>query len=165
MAKEVKKFKLKDLKITVPSSGQWEGLEDYPYPPLKESLQKEGYKPETYDYICSDNDGNVMYGSRRVWLMKNDMNMDQETEVDCEIMSKDELFAELNAKLNKDLEGVVAKKDEDGKMSTPKEMYTSHTTKSGLDALKKYHKKKANIEGYPYDYEASDGTKVDAGKS
>ena len=165
MAREIKKFKLKDLKITVPSSGQWEGMDAYPYPPLKESLQKDGYKPESYDYICADNDGNVMYGSRRVWLMKNDMSMDQETEVDCEIMTKSELFADINKKLNNDMKGMIAKKDEDGKMIPPKSMNTTVTTQSGLEALMKYHKKKANIEGYPYDYKASDGTKVDAGKS
>ena len=127
--------------------------------------QKDGYKPESYDYICADNDGNVMYGSRRVWLMKNDMSMDQETEVDCEIMTKSELFADINKKLNNDMKGMIAKKDEDGKMIPPKSMNTTVTTQSGLEALMKYHKKKANIEGYPYDYKASDGTKVDAGKS
>ena len=60
MAKEVKNFKLSDLKITVPKSGQWEGMEAYPYAPLKSSLKDKGYKPEEYDYICADTDGNVV---------------------------------------------------------------------------------------------------------
>tara|TARA_A100001391_G_scaffold64315_1_gene40254 strand:+ start:12696 stop:13187 length:492 start_codon:yes stop_codon:yes gene_type:complete len=163
MAREIKKFKLKDLKITVPSSGQWEGMEPYPYPPLKESLQKEGYKPESYDYICADNDGNVMYGSRRAWLMKNDMSMDQETEVDCEIMTKSELYAELNKKLNDDMVDMISKKDKKGDI-IPAKKITTNALKNSITNLQKRHKGKSNIAGYPYDYKV-DGKVIDAGKS
>ena len=82
MAKEIKSFKLKDLKITVPKDGQWENM-TYDYSPVKSSLKEKGYKPEEFNYICADVDGNVMYGARRVWLMQNDMDMDQETDIDC----------------------------------------------------------------------------------
>tara|TARA_R100001510_G_C7655288_1_gene214380 strand:- start:2067 stop:2558 length:492 start_codon:yes stop_codon:yes gene_type:complete len=163
MAKEVKNFKLSDLKITIPKSGQWEGMEAYPYAPLKSSLKDEGYKPEKYDYICADADGNVMYGSRRVWLMKNDMSMDQSTEVACEIMTKAELYAELNKKLNDSMVGMLSTRDKKGNIISPKQM-TTNALKMNISNLQKEHKKKANIAGYPYDYKV-DGKVVDAGKS
>jgi|TARA_R100000231_G_scaffold70411_3_gene55817 hypothetical protein len=163
MAREIKKFKIKDLKITVPSSGQWEGMEPYPYPPLKESLQKEGYKPESYDYICADDSGKVMYGSRRVWLMQNDMSMDQELEVDCQIMTSKELYAELNKKLNDDMVDMISKKDKKGDI-IPAKKVTTNALKSSITNLQKRHKGKSNIAGYPYDYKV-DGKVIDAGKS
>jgi hypothetical protein len=162
MAKEIKKFKLSDLTITVPDNGQWEGMETYPYAPIKESLLSKGYKPAEYNYICADTDGNVMYGSRRVWLMKKDMSMDQSTEVDCEIMTKSELYAELNKRLNDDMKDLLATKDENGDLVPPKKSTTN--IEGGVSNLMKHHKKKANIAGYPYDYKV-DGKVVDAGKS
>ena len=42
MAKEIKSFKLKDLKITVPKDGQWENM-TYDYSPVKSSLKEKGY--------------------------------------------------------------------------------------------------------------------------
>tara|TARA_A100001011_G_scaffold242291_1_gene250304 strand:- start:194 stop:685 length:492 start_codon:yes stop_codon:yes gene_type:complete len=163
MAKEVKNFKLSDLKITIPKEGQWEGMEAYPYAPLKKSLQDEGYKPDKYDFICADLDGNVMYGSRRIWLMQNDMSMDQSTEISCEIMTKAELYAELNKKLNDDMVDMIATKDKKGDLIPPK-VVTTGALELKISNLQKYHKKKANIAGYPYDYKV-DGEKVDAGKS
>lgn len=163
MAKEVKNFKLSDLKITIPKSGQWEGMEAYPYAPLKSSLKDEGYKPEKYDYICADADGNVMYGSRRIWLMQNDMSMDQSTEVACEIMTKAELYAEINKKLNDDMVGMIAKKDSKGDI-VPAKKVTTNALKSSISNLQKYHKGKADISGYPYDYKVN-GKVIDAGKS
>ena len=163
MAREVKNFKLSDLKITIPDKGQFEGMEAYPYAPIKKSLEDKGYKPEDYNYICVDTSGKVMYGSRRVWLMKNDMSMDQSTEVACEIMTSKELYAELNKKLNDDMKDLLPTRDSKNNI-VPTGKMTTNAEISSLSNLKKYHKGKSDIAGYPYDYKV-DGKKVDAGKS
>jgi len=163
MAREVKNFKLSELKITIPDKGQWEGMEAYPYAPIKASLKDKGYKPEDYNYICADTNGNVMYGSRRVWLMQKDMDMDQSTEIACEIMTKSELFAELNKKLNDDIKDLLPTKDKKGNI-VPSGKITTNITTGGVSNLIKYHKGKSDISKYPYDYKV-DGKVVDAGKS
>lgn len=171
MAKEIKSFKLKDLKITVPKDGQWENM-TYDYSPVKSSLKEKGYKPEECNYICADVDGNVMYGARRVWLMQNDMDMDQETDIDCEIMTKKELFDDLCSRMNADMKGRRTLKDKKtGKMIPAIERPAAFKSNSmnKKTALRDFHKKKANITGYPYDFETKDAegktVKIDAGKS
>jgi len=171
MAKEIKSFKLKDLKITVPKDGQWENL-PYDYSPVKSSLEDKGYKPEEFNYICADINGKVMYGSRRVWLMQNDMSMDQEADIDCEIMTSKELFSDLCAKMNADMEGRRTLKDKKtGKMvpATTRPAAFNSNSMNKKTALRDFHKKKPNIAGYPYDFETTDvggkKIKIDAGKS
>jgi len=160
MAKEVKNFKLSDLNCTVPSSGQYPGL-TYEYDGLKKSLQDEGYKPDKYDYIATTDAGKVLFGGRRVWLMQNKMSLDQSIEVACEIWTEKEFKENLIAKLN--IGDYMAKKTKDG-IIPPKKAVAAPMIK-GYEGLKKFHKTKSDISGYPYDYVNSAKEKVDAGKS
>ena len=176
---EIKKYKLKDLHTGMPSNGHW-GIskelygEDYDYAPLKKSLVDKGYLPEKYDYICvddaSDVDGkkNVKYGGRRVWLMQNDMSMDQETEIDCQVMSDAEWQQLECDKLG--VQDYMCKWDEDKQEMIPPKKTTKTLSEVEVDMqpLIDYHKQNPNIPGYDYDYEFESGGKrhkIDAGKS
>ena len=162
MAKEIKNFKLSELTCTVPKTGQYEGL-PYEYEGLKKSLQDEGYKPDKYDYVACTSDGNVLYGGRRIWLMKEDMSMDQSTEVACEIWTVKEFEASIVERLNVS-DFMITKKDDE--IIAPKiQIHNSPAGDDPYKALREYHKKKPNIAGYSYDYKNSAGEKVDAGKS
>ena len=161
MAKEIKNFKLNELTCTVPKSGQYEQL-PYEYTGLKKSQKDEGYKPESYDYVACTSDGNVLYGGRRIWLMKEDMGMDQNTEVACEIWTLEEFEASIVNRLNV-ADYIPTKKGKE--IIAPKvQMHNSPASDDPYKALRDYHKKKPNIEGYPYDYKV-DGKVIDAGKS
>mgnify|MGYP003131817628 FL=1 len=176
MSKEVKNFKLKDLKIGIPDSGKWndkyEGLEevDYDYAPLKKSLQDEGYKPDKYNYITATDEGKIMYGSRRVWLMQQDMSMDQEDEIAVEIMTKKEREADITKRLNADIPPERRTLKKDGKMITAT-VRPAALNVGPKKALRARHKASGkNIPGYPYDFEfeckaTGKIIKVDAGKS
>lgn len=162
MAKEIKNFKLSELTCTVPKTGQYEGL-PYEYEGLKKSLQDEGYKPENYDYVACTIDGKVLYGGRRIWLMQEDMSMDQNTEIACEIWTLKEFEASIVSRLN--VSDYMAKKEDD--KITPPKVLIHHN--SGSDdpykALRDFHKQKSDIAGYPYDYKNSAEESIDAGKS
>lgn len=162
MAKEIKNFKLSELTCTVPKTGQYEHM-PYEYEGLKKSLQDEGYKPDKYDYIACTSDGNVLYGGRRVWLMKEDMSMDQSTEVACEIWTLKEFEVSIASRL--DVADFMTTKK--GKEIVPPKVQIHYNPASDdpYKALRDYHKKKADIAGYPYDYKNSDKETVDAGKS
>jgi len=178
MAKAKKSFKLSDLSCSIPDSGQYEeksvgtsgteyiGLPLYEYSGLKTSLVTKGYKPDEYDYIACTDAGKVLYGGRRVWLMQKDMGLDQSTMVECEIWTQREFMLDLRATMGI-TDSMVAQKDSDNEwveaVSKPDTTLASAT--KGYSNLKAYHKKKADIPGYPYDYEDADGVIVDAGKS
>ena len=154
MAKKViKSFALKDLKCSLPDSGQFPeketgtsgkeyvGLPPYEYKPLKKSLQDKGYKPEDYDYIVATSDGNVLWGGRRVWLMQKDMGLDQDQMIDCEIWEKqdwlDELKKAMTANVNPNL---FRTKDKDGKKVMPTAKLTMGPDHKGYQNLRKYQK-------------------------
>jgi hypothetical protein len=179
MAKVKQSFKLSDLSCSIPDSGQYElksigtsgkeylGLPPYDYSGLKTSLVAKGYKPEQYDYIACTNAGKVLYGGRRVWLMQKDMGLDQSTMVECEIWTQREFMLDLRAKMGI-TDSMVSQKDKDGNWVEPVSKSTASLSVAdvkGYPNLKAYHKKKADISGYPYDYEDSDGSVVDAGKT
>mgnify|MGYP003666780821 CR=1 FL=1 len=177
---EIKKYKLKDLHTGIPNNGHW-GIskeltgEDFNYAPLKSSLVDEGYKPEKYDYICVDdisnvdNKKNVKYGGRRIWLMQNDMSMDQETEIDCEVMTDAEWQQHECNKLG--VQDYMGKWDAEKEEVIPpkKTIKTLSDLELDIQPFIDYHKQHPNIPGYDYEFEVEqpDGTKVkiDAGKS
>tara|TARA_Y100000593_G_scaffold83751_1_gene158131 strand:+ start:348 stop:836 length:489 start_codon:yes stop_codon:yes gene_type:complete len=162
MAKEIRNFKLSELTCTVPEKGQYENL-PYDYSDLKQSLIDKGYKPEDYDYIAVQDDGKVLYGGRRVWLMQKDMSMDQSTEIACEIWTRAEFDASLVARLA--IKDYFPGKDSKGKIKEPKVKKHSLGVLEGYPNLVKLHKRKSNISGYDYDLKNSAGEKIDAGKS
>lgn len=174
MAKLIEKFKLKNLSNGVPTSGHLGiGKElfgaEYDYSSLKKSMQENGYNPEEYDYIASNADGVVKYGSRRVWLMQNDMGMDQETEVDCEVWTDEEWEKEQCDKLG--VKDYMAEWDSSKKeIIPPKEsVHTLSDLHLDLQPFIDYHKMNPDIEGYDYAFKVThpDGTTkiVDAGKA
>ena len=165
--KAIKAFALKDLKCSLPDSGQYAeketgssgevyiGLPKYEYEPLKKSLQEKGYKPEDFDYIATTSSGDVLYGGRRVWLMQKDMGMDQETMIDCEIWEKQEFLDELKSRIRANVNpNLFPTKDKDGKKVLPtakvhtKKLYSQH---KGYKALRDYGKKKGWKRPYNLD--------------
>ena len=168
-----KTFKLNELKQSLPDSGQfpeqeigdsgkvYQGLKPYDYSDLKASLEAKGYVPEEFDYITADENGNVMYGGRRVWLMQKDMKWSDDAEIEVEVMTKAELMESLMKRMNTD---AWAKRDADGNITPPKQKLEI-APRHSYPNLVKFHKKKADIEGYTYDYVSADGEVVDAGKS
>jgi hypothetical protein len=168
-----KTFKLSELNQTLPDSGQfpeqevgdsgkvYQGLKPYEYADLKASLEAKGYVPEEFDYITADEDGNVMYGGRRVWLMQKNMDWDDDKEIEVEIMTKAEMMADLQKKMTPEAKPTRAA---DGTITPPKQIL-SIPPRHSYPNLVKFHKKKADIDGYTYDYVNSDGDVIDAGKS
>ena len=168
-----KTFKISELKQTIPDSGQfpeqevgdsgkvYQGLKPYEYADLKASLEAKGYVPEEFDYITADEDGNVMYGGRRVWLMQKDIDWDDDKEIEVEIMTKSEMMASLIKRMNTD---AFATRDSDGNITPPKQKLMI-PAKHSYPNLVEFHKRRSNIEGYTYDYVSADGEVVDAGKS
>ena len=165
--KPIKAFALTDLKCSLPDSGQFAeketgksgkeyiGLPPYEYAPLKESLQEKGYKPEDYDYITATSSGKVLWGGRRVWLMQKDMDMDQDTMIDCEIWEEQEFQDVLKAKIRENVNPLLfASKDKDGKRVLPiakvhtKKLYNQH---KGYQNLRKLGKKKGWKRPYNLD--------------
>ena len=168
-----KTFKLSELNQTLPDSGQfpeqevgdsgkvYQGLKPYEYADLKASLEAKGYVPEEFDYITADEDGNVMYGGRRVWLMQKNMDWDDDKEIEVEIMTKAEMMADLQKKMTPEAKPTRAA---DGTITPPKQKLMIPARHS-YPNLVKFHKKRSDIEGYTYDYVSADGEVVDAGKS
>jgi hypothetical protein len=168
-----KTFKLSELKQTLPDSGQfpeqevgdsgkvYQGLKPYDYSDLKASLEAKGYKPEDFDYITADENGNVKYGGRRVWLMQKDMEWDDNTEIEVELMTASEMMADLQKRMTPDAKPTRAS---DGTITPPKQKLEVPARHS-YPNLVKFHKKRSDIEGYTYDYVSADGEVVDAGKS
>ena len=169
-----KTFKLSELQCTIPDSGQYpeketgksgkeyKGLDPYNYDVLKGSLDELGYVPDQFDFICADENGKVMYGSRRVWLMQKDMEWAGDTDIEVEVMTLEELYKDLGDRiLDKDAMPTV---NADGTITPPKQTLCMPPNKD-LSVLVDEHRNNPNIEGYDYDYVAADGTVVDAGKS
>lgn len=169
--KAIKAFALKDLKCSLPDSGQFPekeigdsgkeymGLPLYEYKPLKESLQEKGYKPEDFDYITATSDGKVLWGGRRVWLMQKDMGLDQEQMIDCEIWEEKEFYAELTKTMNANVNpNLFPSKDKDGKKVYPTAQTTAPPDHKGYKALRDYQKKKGMKMPYNLDdYVCEDG--------
>ena len=136
---------------------------------MKDSLLEKGYVPDEYDYIASNAEGTVKYGSRRVWLMQNDMGMDQETEVACEVWTDAEWEKEQCSKL--DVDDYMSVWDSSKKeITSPKSsVHTISDLELDLKPFIDYHKMNADIAGYDYAFKVKqpDGTTkvVDAGKS
>ena len=179
MAKAKKSFKLSDLSCSIPDSGQYEeksvgtsgkeyiGLPLYEYSGLKTSLATKGYKPDEYDYIACTDAGKVLYGGRRVWLMQKDMGLDQSTMVECEIWTQREFMLDLRATMGI-TDSMVAQKDSDGNWVEAVSKSTASLSVAdvkGYPNLVAFHKKKADIAGYPYSMKDSDKEAIDAGKS
>ena len=59
--------------------------------------------------------------------------------------------------------GMISKKDKKGDI-IPASKVTTNAYIGNVSNLQKYHKKKSDISGYPYNYKV-DGKVVDAGKS
>lgn len=151
--KAIKAFALKDLKCSLPDSGQFPeketgtsgkeyiGLPLYEYEPLKKSLQDKGYKPEEYDYIVATSDGKVLWGGRRVWLMQKDMGLDQDQMIDCEIWEKQEWLDELKKSMLANVNpSLFVTKDKDGKKVMPTAKLTMGPDHKGYQNLRKLHK-------------------------
>tara|TARA_B100000131_G_C18124461_1_gene614190 strand:- start:2724 stop:3293 length:570 start_codon:yes stop_codon:yes gene_type:complete len=166
--KVIKSFALKDLKCSLPESGQYPeketgtsgkeyiGLPKYEYEPLKESLQEKGYVPEEFDYIVATSSGEILYGGRRVWLMQKDMGMNQDTMIDCEIMEKQDFYDEMKARMLANVNpNLLRRKDKDGKtiMPTarvkPKQYFEQH---KGYQNLRKLGKKRGWKKPYNLDH-------------
>ena len=164
--KVIKAFALKDLKCSLPESGQYPeketgtsgkeyiGLPKYEYEPLKKSLQEKGYVPEEFDYIVATSSGDVLYGGRRVWLMQKDMGMDQETMIDCEIWEKQEFLDEMKSRILANVNpNLIKRKDKDGKtiMPTAKVKRKTQEQHKGYQDLRKLGKKRGWKRPYNLD--------------
>ena len=170
--KVIKSFALKDLQCSIPEGGQYPeketgtsgkeyiGLPPYEYEPLKGSLQEHGYDPEAYDYIVATSEGKVLYGGRRVWLMQKDMNMDQETMIDCEIWTQLEFMSDLRKRMNHNINpNLFSKRDSKGNIIPATAVTKRKQDKVGFANMKERHKNKAK----PYsldDYVLENGTKL-----
>ena len=82
-------------------------------------LEELGYVPDQFDFICADENGKVMYGSRRVWLMQKDMEWAGDTDIEVEVMTLEELYKDLGDRiLDKDAMPTV---NADGTITPPKQ--------------------------------------------
>lgn len=170
--KVIKSFALKNLQCSIPEGGQYPekeigtsgkeyvGLPLYEYEPLQSSLQEHGYDPESYDYIVATSEGKVLYGGRRVWLMQNEMSLDQETMIDCEIWTEKEFIADLKQKMSHNVNpNLFSTRDADGNIQPAKALVTRKSDKAGFSNMKERHK--AKPKPYSIDsYVLENGTKL-----
>ena len=170
--KVIKSFALKNLQCSIPEGGQYPemetgtsgkeyiGLPPYEYEPLQSSLQEHGYDPESFDYIVATSEGKVLYGGRRVWLMQNEMGLDQETMIDCEIWTQEEFMAELKKRMNHNVNpNLFSKRSADGTITPATALIKRKLYKAGFPNMKERHKSKPK----PYsidDYVLENGTKL-----